>query len=56
MTKEQYCEQIRTILDQASGDKDLSLNDYADICDWVEDDARSRKDAAEADLDAMEEE
>jgi hypothetical protein len=52
MTKQVYYDRVFEILDQAAGDKELSLQEYADLCGEVSSDAQSRCDAAESDIDS----
>lgn len=50
-----YLDQITKILNAASSDDDLSTQDYATLCFEVAEDAQSRGDAAQSDVDASEE-
>lgn len=51
MTKDEYYKEIVDILDNAARDTDaLTMQNYADLCGQVADDAQGRCDAAEADI------
>ena len=51
MDRDYYVEEIRGILDDAANDKELSLQDYADLCGEIWTDAQGRCEAAMNDLE-----
>lgn len=54
MTLDEYLAKIQEILDGASGDSELSKEDYIALCSDVATEAQDRADAAEADVEEEE--